>query len=350
MNFLDGAAIDFRNPYFGQASDIQMKVLLIGAGRMGQRHLRGMKDLVSRVVVVDPEPAAPGIVEALLREHDIGVKASYARELNGVLDGRDIDAAIVASTADHRLDALKWLAERGVKRVLMEKPLAQSRARLEEVIDIAEAAEIDVHCNFYRRYLPAFQPIRERHAGKRQPLHVAVTAGAVGLGCNGMHWIDFAMYLCGANSGKLLFGELQEVPIASGRGPQFRDFGGTGVFAFPDGSRLVLTVIAHSSAGASCVIYESNDATLIDQEDDLIITYTRAPQSNKPAYLYGQDYDRKEVRGAESIDLATVTADWLGHISGAKPKKLVDLHHAAVAHYLLFDLLETSGQTHFPIT
>ncbi len=325
-------------------------MLLIGAGRMGQRHLRGMKGRVSRVVVVDPDPAAPGIGAARLREHDFGAAASCTTGLNGVIEGGDIDAAIVASTADHRLDALKWLAGRGIKRVLIEQPLAQSRALLEEMIDIAEAADIEAHCNVYRRYLPIFQPIRERHARERQPLHVSVTAGAVGLGCNGIHWIDFAMHLCGASSGKLLFGELHETSIASGRGPQFRDFGGTGVFAFPDGSRLVLTVVAHSAAGASCVIYEAYGATMIDQEDDLLVTYARAPGSNKPAYLYGQDFDRTEHRGAELIDLATMTGEWLEHVSGVKPKKLVDLHHAAMAHYLLFDLLETSGQTHFPIT
>jgi hypothetical protein len=170
------------------------------------------------------------------------------------------------------------------------------------------------------------------------------------LAVNGIHWLDFAVYLSKARKAKMLFGELETKPIGSGRGPDFRDFGGQGLFAFEDGSRLFLSCSAGSSAPVVATITQPGRLYIIDQEKDLAITYERNPASRKPTYLYGADYSRKEVPGIESTQLWDLTRSWIRWHKGQGECELPSLDEAILGHELLFDLLETSGETVFPIT
>jgi hypothetical protein len=177
-----------------------------------------------------------------------------------------------------------------------------------------------------------------------------VSSGAMGLACNGIHWIDFAFFLTGAKSGKLVYGDIQSTSIASGRGPQFRDYGGTGVFELSDGSRLILNVIASSSAPTSVLIYESKHMLIIDQKQDVGIEYNRDIRSQKPAYLYGMDYIRDEVGNIESFDLSVNTSQWLQYLKGNQKCPLPKLQEVIISHTLMFDLLEKSGAKQFNFT
>ena len=89
---------------------------------------------------------------------------------------------------------------------------------------------------------------------------------------------------------------------------------------------------------------------LVDQDGDMAIVFKRSPNSTLPNYRYGADYDREEIRGIESIQLGELTRAWIRSIEGKGECCLPDLEEAALGHQLLFDLLETTGQTLFPIT
>lgn len=321
------------------------RILLVGAGRMGQRHLRGLAAMPGEIHVVDPNPQA--LTAAGTGDTTVTARVVPHETLEGALAalGGGCDGAILAATAAGRLEAFERVAAHGIRHVLAEKPLEQSRRRCRAVLEIAERHGVSVHCNLYRRTLPAFQDLRG--AG---PLSISVNTGAIGLGCGGIHWIDFALYLSGGSGGRLLFGEVEPETIASGRGPQFRDYGGRGLFAFEDGSRLYLSVRAASSAPTSCAIVGPACHWLIDQDGDTAIVRRRKPGSVKPNYLYGQDYEAVTETGAEAIDLVRLTGEWLHSLRGGPPCRIPTLQQAAPAHELLFDLLETSHETEFAFT
>lgn len=321
-------------------------LLLIGAGRMGQRHLRGLQEVEGVIHVVDPQPAVAAAVDAIASEANLKARVIHHATLETAFAAVScFDAAILAATAADRLGSFRAVLDHGVRRILLEKPVEQSRARFRETLALAHAHGAKVQCNLYRRSLEAFHVLRNRG-----PMTIAVNSGASGLGCNGIHWIDFAHFLAGEGGGRLLFAEIEDTPIASGRGPNFRDYGGRGVFAFADGSRLMLSVGAGSPMSTTFSIVTPHAHWLVDQDADTATVHDRRPDSVKPNYLYGQDCDRRQLEGIERIDFPALTRSWIREITGGPRSALPDLEASAAAHELMFDLLESGNGTLFPFT
>lgn len=324
-----------------------MNLLLIGAGRMGLRHLRGLGEIDGEIHVVDPRLEAEKDVKRLARECGLRAKLSFHTSLERVfLSDIQFHAAILSATARGRLERFMQVVSQRIKNVLIEKPMEQSRIRFRQIIKLTHENNVQVKCDHYRRSLPFFAGLR-REGG---PFYIAVSGGAFGLAVNGVHWLDFAVYLTKARNARMLFGEIETEKIASGRGPTFRDYGGRGLFAFEDGSRLFLSSSAGSSAPTIATITQPGRHCIIDQEKDLVITYERNPASTRPNYLYGADYLRREVLGIESVQLWDLTKNWISWIRGQGECHLPSLEEAMLGHELLFDLLETRGEMVFPIT
>lgn len=324
-----------------------MNILLIGAGRMGLRHLLGLASVTGHICVVEPRSDRRREVLRVSRDHDFQSEVSVQGELDDAgAEDREWDAAILATTAQGRLELFEQVANMGVPNVLMEKPIEQSRPRVMAIAKIARQTGVSVECNLNRRCLPLYRELKELGG----PFCISVQGGAFGLGCNGIHWIDFALYLAGCTTGRLIAGELEKGIIGSGRGAAFRDYGGWGVYAFDDGSRLYLSSSSGSPAPISATIIRQEDAVLIDRIRSSAIVYRRRPGTLLPNYLYGQGYIREEVDDAERINMSGVAKAWLEASACRKTCCLPTLEEAIPSHELLFDLLETSGQEQFAIT
>jgi predicted dehydrogenase len=308
-----------------------MRVLVVGAGRMGLRHLRGLAAAGVEATVVDPRPEA---------RSKAGAAAAFAT-LEEALGAGRYEAAVLAETAAGRLERFTAVAGAGISRVLVEKPLEQSRARTHSLAAVAHEHRMEVRVNHFFRTLHLFRELRE---GPR-PFHLAVTGGAFGLACNGIHWIDLARFLSGDADGLLLYGELDEEPIGSGRGGEFRDYGGRALYGFPDGSRLYLASAATSSAPMHAVLEQPSAQAVLFPGEELALRYEREQVSQLPPYRYGGDYARRALPAFVADELWRSTERW-ARGDGAHPEVATSVR----AHDLLFDLLETSGEREFQIT
>ncbi len=321
-----------------------MNLLVIGAGRMGQRHLRGVGAVEGEIHVVDPRPEAEEEVAAIFQE--IGAKGvlRFHRTLDQVPTRKGyFEAAISATTAEDRLGQVRFLAETGVARVLLEKPLEQSRARLKELHQLLQESRIKARCNLYFRALPLFRSI---HPG-REPFWITVAGGAQGFACASIHWMDFAVYLNEGKKGKMLFSEIDSARVASGRGAQFRDYGGNVIYGFEQDSRLFLSFQARSSAPINYSLVMPHRHVIMDQQVDRTVWYERNPASTLPNYRVGGDYEELALTEKQSCVHWENTAKWLMQEDSAG---LPTVEEAIPAHEMLFDLLETTGESHFPIT
>ncbi len=319
------------------------RVLLIGAGRMGLRHLRGVALEADGIVVVyhntDVEKPVREVLQSCGYEGSIDIVPSIDQAADM------FDAAILTATAAGRAQRFEKILELDIRHILLEKPLEQSRAQVLHMKALADQVQSDIRCNHVFRENSLFKDIRDTDA----PLQMTVNAGAIGLGCGGVHWIDLALYLTKANSGKLVSGGLDDFPIASGRGGQFKDYGGFGLFKFDDGSTLSLHVDAKSSAAAVCVITQAHRQLVIDLLEGVWI-HEREKSSELPNYLYGQGYHTRSDEGFLLLEAAELTRQWLLHAKGERTSKLPTLGEAVTGHELLFDLLETGGDKVFPVT
>jgi hypothetical protein len=308
-----------------------VKVLVVGAGRMGSRHLRGIAAAGGEAVVVDPRDDARARA---------GV--SGFATLEEALAAGPYDRAVLAATAAGRLERFQALAAAGVPSILLEKPLEQSRARAHALAGAARETRVDARVNHFFRTLELFRSIR----AEGEPFQLSVTGGAFGLACNGIHWLDLALFLAGDRGGRLLYGELDPEPIGSGRGPQFRDYGGRALYAAGERGRLYLASGASSSAPMHAVLDQPARRVLLDPQAERAEIDERGPAVDLPSYRYGAGYERRTLAALEEEeDLRRSTERWL------RDEGLhATLDESLAAHDLLFDLLETSGEDHFAIT
>lgn len=313
-----------------------MRTLVVGAGRMGLRHLRGLASVTDDLHVVDPRPEAR---EAAGAPHAYG-------SLEEALAAGPYDAAVLAETATGRLERFAALAAAGVPAVLVEKPVEQSRRRVRALASAAQAGGVDARVNHYFRGLERFRELRELGG----PFQISVVGGAYGLACNGIHWLDLALYLSGDGGGRLLYGELDAEPIASGRGAEFRDYGGRALYGFDDGSRLFLSCDAASPAPMQATIVHAQVESVLLLHDARAVEYRRDPASALPPYRYGADFERSEAPALEADDLWRSTEQWAAAIAAGKPAPQPPVGLSVGAHDLLFDLVETSGEREFPVT
>jgi predicted dehydrogenase len=313
-------------------------VLVVGAGRMGKRHIQGLASGAHEVHAVDPWPEARSQATALgATAHESIEEALYAGPYS---------AAVMAETAGGRLERLELLVGAGIRALLVEKPVEQSRERVRQTAELVRSSGVEARVNHFFRSLPIFEELR----GAGGPNHVAVLGGAWGLACNGIHWIDLACYLSADAPGRLLYAALDRTPIASGRGPEFRDWGGRALFGFDDGTRLYLDSAAESSAPMHAVITGPARQTVLLPHEERALLYERDAAESLPAYRYGAGYSGREIAALEGESLVGSTRSWATAIERAEESALPDLERSVRAHDLLFDLLELEGEREFPIT
>jgi myo-inositol 2-dehydrogenase/D-chiro-inositol 1-dehydrogenase len=140
---------------------------LIGAGRMGQTHLRALvgSTRVTVTAVVEPVEAA----RASLAGHSFELFETVAGLL--AADHR-IDGALVAAPSDRHVGIVAELMAAGVP-VLCEKPCGVGSNDVRRAAEAAEAHGVPLQIGYWRRYVPALQALRARiAAGELGDVHL----------------------------------------------------------------------------------------------------------------------------------------------------------------------------------
>ncbi|CAI0696572.1 Gfo/Idh/MocA family oxidoreductase [Serratia ficaria] len=129
-----------------------VRVGLIGAGRMGSFHAESLAWRVPGAVlaaVADPMPgAAPDLAARL------GVAKAYG-DLQNLLDDPEIDAVVIAAPARTHAEWVIAAAQAG-KHVFCEKPMAITLEEADRAIAAAERAGVVLQVGFNRRFVGGF--------------------------------------------------------------------------------------------------------------------------------------------------------------------------------------------------
>ncbi len=188
-------------------------VLLIGAGKLGKRHLQSLRtsafDL--RIMVVDPSPDsrdaaadAYGSVESVGGDKELEF-ASNLDELNF-----EPDVAIIATPATGRLQLLKKSIELGSDYVVLEKVAFNSERDILDAKSLVAAANSTVWVNCPRRLNPIYQKLRAELAGETFSAF-RVSGANYGLACNFIHFADLFAFLSGEKDYSLDFSGVESV-------------------------------------------------------------------------------------------------------------------------------------------
>jgi myo-inositol 2-dehydrogenase / D-chiro-inositol 1-dehydrogenase len=131
-------------------------VAVLGAGRMGQTHVRNLGAIPNAHVVVVADPVAE--VAERGRELARAVRAS-TDPVEAILDPEVEAVVIVTPTSTHA--TLIETALRAGKAVWSEKPIAQDMAETARIVDLWRASGVPVQLGFMRRFDPGYERAKQ---------------------------------------------------------------------------------------------------------------------------------------------------------------------------------------------
>ncbi len=135
----------------------RVRIALVGAGRMGQVHLRALR--VSEAI----EPA--GVVEpvATTREALAAEGLPVYETVEELIDDGSAEAVLIAAPSDQHPALVSTFAAAGIP-VLCEKPVGVRASDAVAASRVAEDAGILLQVGYWRRFVPELRALRERIA------------------------------------------------------------------------------------------------------------------------------------------------------------------------------------------
>ena len=127
------------------------RVLIVGHGSMGQRHLRVVREILpsAKIMIFRHEPTIDIPKEANFVTSSLDEVCSFAPE-----------AGIVANPAPFHIDVAKVLVNMGC-HLLIEKPISDKSDGVEEFLGAARAGGIVCQVGYNLRYLPSLVRFRD---------------------------------------------------------------------------------------------------------------------------------------------------------------------------------------------
>lgn len=287
------------------------------------------------VTAMDPRDSSVELAQRQLASE--GAAGRFQRSAE--IPRRHFDVAVFAETSDHRwrnFDAFSRAAS--ADRYLIEKPLSADPAEVEAFAALGAERGLAgrMSVNFTRRAWTALAPLVERCQSATPRFEMTMTSGAIGLGCNGIHFLDLFLLLSGGEMPAVRYARLDPELVPSGRGA-FPDFGGTALLEGTRGT-FFLSCAATSSAPRMLTVQGDHFRAWIDDHDGGWRMIERAPDSALPNYRYGADYRTLAEGRLATPSMEDITRDWsLGKT------KLASLPEALAAHNLLFAILRAGG-------
>lgn len=198
------------------------KILLVGAGELGSRHLQSLLSHAREgekreVCVFDPSEASLELTKIRASQVDMAKQTvvEYSQTLNfSVLS---FDLVVIATNAAVRLRAIKEvLSQYSVNYFLLEKILFQNTTDLIIAERLITEAAKKAWVNCPRRHFPSYKQL----SGILQGCEInsmVVTGNRWGMACNSVHFLDLWFYLAGIANYKIDISRLSNNIIESKR-------------------------------------------------------------------------------------------------------------------------------------
>jgi predicted dehydrogenase len=247
------------------------KVLIVGAGNIGSRHLQalGRSNLTLSIVVVDPIVQA---LETSKQRFDEVAKKSMVRrvEYHQNLDavGNQFDVGIVATSSDIRRKVIQEMLEKvEVKNLILEKVAFQNTRDFEYVIKLLNSKNVKAWINLPRRVIPFYRDMKKEIKPHEQVFYT-VQGGDWGLACNAIHFIDHLCFLIEETDYEVsCYGLDSGVKESKRKG--FVEFTGALHCSFRNGSELSMVSQTDSKQPLLITIMSKSVSYVIEEEKGL---------------------------------------------------------------------------------
>jgi predicted dehydrogenase len=267
------------------------RVAVIGAGRMGRRHIQMVMEAGFDLVgICDRSEEALRLAQT---EHEVPAERQY-RDVAELLEATRPEIVIVATTAPTHTRFTELAAEARARFVLCEKPMATSLADCERMRAVCRRHETRLAINHPMRFMEQYSAPRrllesEAFGGFRS---ATVVAGNFGLAMNGTHYVEAFRYVAGEPpvEATAWFSETRQ---ANPRGPEFEDRAGAIRLTTASGHRLYLDASEDLGHGLTAVYAGRYGQVTVDELAGELAWIVRRPEHRAlPTTRYAMPWER----------------------------------------------------------
>ncbi|MBI2063455.1 MAG: Gfo/Idh/MocA family oxidoreductase, partial [Candidatus Yanofskybacteria bacterium] len=212
------------------------KILLVGAGNIGSRHLQALKavKIPLKILVVDPSSKSLKLAEDRYDSAPTG-KFSHEVAYHEEISKEDtVDLAIITTCSDIRAEITRKLFKKTrVRFLVLEKLLFSKKNDYDSIGKLIKRTGTKTWVNCPMRMMPAFNSLQKEFSGRRI-LYNATLSGD-GLITNAIHYLDHMVFLTGSDDFTINTDGLDRKTVPSKRSG-FLEYTGTLRVLFKNGS------------------------------------------------------------------------------------------------------------------
>lgn len=262
------------------------RAAVIGAGRMGRRHLQILVGAGLDVVGVADRRAEA--LELVAQEDGVPESALFT-DAEKLLTDRHPDLVVVATTAPTHATFAILAARSRATHVLLEKPMATSLAECDAITKACTRAGAALAVNHQMRFMDQYRLPKEMLASDRFGglQSMTVVAGNIGISMNGSHYVEAFRFVSDEPSASAsAWFDPDRLP--NPRGPEFEDRSGQILLRTASGRRFYLDAGGIQGHGVTAVYGAHLGQITVDElGGQLSWSARRAADRDSPTTRYG---------------------------------------------------------------
>jgi predicted dehydrogenase len=203
---------------------MRQTTVLVGAGRMGTRHISAA--LLNGMEVVGVFDTNFNRAISAVTDNSLSTAIVYSDFLDMLIDTRPANV-IISTTAESHAQYTLQAAEFGVSRILCEKPMSTSVSSAKQMIDACINSNTQLLINHQVRFSERYRTIKNlvQSGNFGEISHISVVTGNIGLAMGVSHYIDLCQMIFDESWERVMFLKDSAGP-SNPRGERFYDPGG----------------------------------------------------------------------------------------------------------------------------
>ena len=316
-----------------------IRVLIIGMGNIGKRHLQGLSNLQKEFEVcyydkmkVTKDSVLKFCLENKIIIKNLNVLNTYKETLNWITDQTII---IVATTANGRHKLLKDIVLKVPKAILVEKPVCQTLKEYESIMDLSKSYSVPIYINFIAHLQDFYIQIRNELKDVKQFVFYS-NMPMWGIACVGIHHFELLTWLLNFKKYQIV-NTSESVKIYEQKRTGFYDVFGSVILRDANNNLCVINNSDFDSIASIQIITEEKIFTIYEQQKILTIINKRSP-------------GKIDIKHLEYKYVSQYTHNIIESILSAKKSILPDIDEGFLSHKILFDYLKLNQLKKLNIT
>jgi predicted dehydrogenase len=174
------------------------KILLIGAGQLGSRHLQGIAKSNNKLEIHIVDPSEKNLEVSISRFQEIDRYTNHRihtyKDITHLVE-KVYEVAILATNADVRYKLTKQMIDNlQIKSYVFEKVVFQSEKQFKDINNLFSEADYNAYVNCPRRMWPSYHALKNQLGGYKN-IELSVSGTDWGMACNSIHFIDLMAFL-----------------------------------------------------------------------------------------------------------------------------------------------------------